>query len=135
MTLTQFFLEPQSWLSLAVGLAFIGGYWLQQRRINNLSIKLIELEDELQAINCSSIGVGKKLTQVETELKGVESELKVVESQQEEMAHRDAHQPKPYLQAAKMAQMGASVKDLMESCQLTQGEAELLVHLHQSSAA
>jgi len=128
MTIYQFLLSPHTWSMLALTFALLGVFLILNRKNNNLSIRIIELEDELQAITNSAIGVGKKLHEVE-------SELKVVESQQEEIAHRESHQPKPYLQAAKMAQMGASVADLMESCQLTQGEAELLVHLHQNTEA
>jgi hypothetical protein len=124
----QILTHPLTWISSGVCLLLIGCFYLLAQRIENLSLKIAELEEEVCAIGNGAIGVGRQLT-------AVASELKLVESNQEEMSYRDSHQPKPYLQAAKMAQMGADVQDLMDSCELTQGEAELLVHLHRQSGA
>lgn len=59
----------------------------------------------------------------------MERRIRDLADRQQSLLMRDP-ETRPYAQAIRMVQKGASVQDVMEHCCLTQGEAELIVSLH-----
>ncbi len=90
--------------------------------------RIKHLESELQAAALINQTLGKRLLATESEgrrMDGLIAEL-------QEFGKNDLFQQKTFKQASKMAQLGASTDELRRSCDLSQGEAELLRHLNQS---
>lgn len=80
------------------------------------------LRNEIRAMNSASVGVGKRLQQVERK-------LNITVEKQLEIENRDPG-ALAYNQAAKLMEMGADVEDLVTSCGIARPEAELMALLH-----
>ena len=80
------------------------------------------LRNEIHAMTNSSIGMGKRLIEVE-------QKLNLTADKQLELENRDPG-VLAYNQAAKLMEMGADVDDLVQSCGLGRPEAELMALLH-----
>ena len=114
---------------LAVSLLLLS-FQVRRQSSNNASFgkRIKHLEKELQAAAMINQALGKRLLLSETEgrrMDGLIAEL-------QEFGKNDLFQQKTFKQASKMAQLGASTDELRRSCDLSQGEAELLLHLNQS---
>lgn len=80
------------------------------------------IRNEIRVMNSGSIGVGRRLRQVE-------SRLHITVEKQQELENRDPG-ALAYNQAAKLMEMGADVDDLVTSCGIARPEAELMALLH-----
>lgn len=103
-----------------------------RQKLQSQDKNLLDLKSELQLhheaiheLRTGSLGVGQK---VQTLVK----QLQATQAKQDEMEEHDP-ESKLYGHAAKMAQQGASVEEIVEECELTRGEAELLIQLHRQS--
>ncbi|MBC3764974.1 DUF2802 domain-containing protein [Neptunicella marina] len=114
--------------------------WQQQKqlaehlrqKIQTQDKNLLDLKAELQLqheaiheLRTGSLGVGQK---VQTLVR----QLQETQAKQDEMEEHDPDS-KLYGHAAKLAQQGASIEEIVEECELTRGEAELLIQLHRQS--
>lgn len=101
------------------GLLISAMSWSRLRRRNErMARRVVQLEQQVRALSAGSIGVGQRLA-------GVTQELQAALERQAELENRDPGQL-PYRQAARLVGLGAGIEDLMESCGLSRGEAELL---------
>lgn len=82
------------------------------------------LRDDVEAFIDSTVGLGRKLSELEMRINDTAK-------RQSELEHSDPHD-KSYLQAAKMLAMGGEIQDIMETCQLSQAEAELMKIMQKS---
>jgi len=92
---------------------------VQQRLLRKLS-------SELNATSNGCIGLGHRISLIT-------KQLNTVKSQHQDLlafGSSDQQQKRTYKQATHLAQMGASIEELRESCELSQGEAELLSHMN-----
>lgn len=85
------------------------------------------LRNEIQAMTNSSIGMGRRLIEVE-------QKLNLTADKQVELENRDPG-VLAYNQAAKLMEMGADVDDLIKNCGIGRPEAELMALLHQELQA
>jgi hypothetical protein len=93
-----------------------------KENIQILTKENIRLKKEISAVCKSSIGVGQRLNVVEEYLHNI--------SLRQDMA--DSHQ-KPlssYNHAAKIIAMGGNINDVVDSCGISNAEAELVSILH-----
>lgn len=113
-------------LSLVAGGALIAVYVLfrrvqhQERRHQAL---INVLRNEIHAMTNSSIGMGRRLIEVE-------QKLNLTADKQLELENRDPG-VLAYNQAARLMEMGANVDDLVQNCGIGRPEAELMALLHQ----
>jgi hypothetical protein len=84
-----------------------------------VSKELAAVLAEFKAFKSSSIGIGKKLM-------GIEQELADTVEKQQNFEFQDPNSL-PYTQASRLIQMGADAEDLVNSCGLSNAEAELLM--------
>ncbi|MEH6470207.1 MAG: DUF2802 domain-containing protein [Halopseudomonas sp.] len=120
------------WLWLAVAVLTIAllstAIWLirLQRKLTaqqrNYQALLNVLRNEIRITNSGSMGMGRRLKQVE-------QRLNITAEKQLEMENRDPG-ALAYNQAAKLMEMGAEVDDLIGSCGIARPEAELMALLH-----
>ena len=87
------------------------------------------LKRELKANLSTTMGLGKRLLLTEQNLTKLTSNIEDMQSSQ----GVNSAIPRNYKTASKLVEKGASVEELMESCDISQGEAELLAHLSNSS--
>ena len=80
------------------------------------------LRKEIQAMSGSTIGMGKRIVDIE-------SKLNTSLEKQFELEQRDPDDV-VYSQAARLVEMGANVDDLVHSCGLGRPEAELMTLMH-----
>jgi len=84
------------------------------------------LEQELGALCSASVGAGGHLVRLEQQVR------RVVERQ--DQLEMRAGAERPYSQASELVSRGADIDELMQTCGLTRGEAELLVMMQRGTA-
>ena len=92
----------------------------QQERRQQALINV--LRNEIQAMTNSSIGMGRRLIEVE-------QKLNLTADKQLELENRDPG-ALAYNQATRLMEMGADVDDLVKNCGIGRPEAELMALLH-----
>lgn len=80
------------------------------------------LRNEIRSMTGSSIGMGKRLVDIE-------QRLSITVEKQLELENRDPGEL-AYNQAARLMEMGADVDDLVKNCGIGRPEAELMALLH-----
>ena len=97
--------------------------WRRQRR------RRAELEKSLQAVQadlgalCASVaGFGERLVRIEQQLRGV--------GERQDQLELHAGGDRAYNHAIRLVHKGADVQELVSTCGLNRGEAELLLRLH-----
>ena len=94
----------------------------QSRETQQLEDKILQLQQGQEAISKSAIGLGRWMKQVEA---------KAAAADKRPAAAPDAR----FEQASRLAGMGASADDLIDSLGVARAEAELLVSMRQSASA
>ncbi|WP_420599284.1 DUF2802 domain-containing protein [Neptuniibacter sp.] len=94
-----------------------------QRQARQHQALINVLRNEIQAMTNSSIGMGRRLIEVE-------QKLNLTADKQVELENRDPG-VLAYNQAARLMEMGADVDDLVKNCGIGRPEAELMALLHQ----
>ncbi len=97
--------------------------FIKQRRAEKRAQQLAAaLRKEIQLMSGSTIGMGKRIVDIE-------SKLNTSLEKQIELEQRDPDDV-VYSQAARLVEMGANVDDLVQSCGLGRPEAELMTLMH-----
>ena len=94
----------------------------QSRETQQLEDKILQLQQGQEAISKSAIGLGRRMKQVEA---------KAAAADKRPAAAPDAR----FEQSSRLAGMGASADDLIDSLGVARAEAELLVSMRQSASA
>jgi hypothetical protein len=85
-----------------------------------------QMEQELGALCSASVGAGDHLMRLEQQVRRINERQNVLEMR--------PVGDRPYAQASELVHKGADIDELMETCGLTRGEAELLVMMQRGSA-
>lgn len=85
------------------------------------------LRNEIQVMGNSSIGMGKRVLDVE-------KRLNITSEKQQELENRDPGLV-AYNQASRLMEVGATVDDLVKTCGIGRPEAELMALLHRELGA
>lgn len=123
------------WITPAVFLIIFILLWFvidkRKRQISALKLlfteqqrQLSDLKSEIHELRCGTLGVGNRVQNVEGKL------AQAIERQDEFAKINNDSQTRHYGHAMKMVELGASVDELINECDITRGEAELLVSLH-----
>ncbi len=97
-----------------------------QERHDEAVERIQRLEQELSALCNASVGAGEHLLRMEQQMQ------RLIE-RQNGLEMRSAGD-RPYSQATQLVTRGAGVEELVESCGLTRGEAELLIMMQRGAA-
>lgn len=106
-------------LSTGLALVFAGLCLLLWRRVRVTEQLVQELRNQHQQLAETAKIVGKKLLQLQSDLQGVAQKLHT-----ETVASPSSN--KAYSQAARLLQQGLSPEEVMQRCNLSRGETELL---------
>ena len=91
----------------------------------NLRERLQQLEQEIGALCSASMGAGGHVVRLE-------SQVQRILERQNQLDMR-INVERPYSQASQLVMRGADIDELVETCGLTRGEAELLVMMQRAS--
>lgn len=97
-----------------------------RRRAREMKAELQRLREDMQALCTGAANVGKHLA-------AMEQKIRRLSERQDQVELRDPAQ-QAYGHAIRLAQRGANVDELIASCGLARGEAELLLRLHRSNS-
>jgi hypothetical protein len=114
-----------------LALALLGGAVLHVRRLRRQlgrqEAVLLALERDLQAVCTGARGMGEVVSRLEDRLR------RLTERQDELTLREPGHEV--YHQAIRLTHRGASVEELVATCGLPRGEAELIHILHRNGRA
>ncbi len=115
--------------SIAVVLAIVALWQIWQsrnewqRRCVAMESELKQLREQLSLVNRGTIGVGRRLVQIEARLQDIEQG-------QEYITQTTSQHQQPYTQAEQLLNSGADEVQLKENCGLSLGEAKLMQLIH-----
>ncbi len=98
----------------------------QEETEQELQHRIHSLEQELGALCSASMGAGEHVVKLE-------QQVQRITERQDQLELRTTGE-RPYDQASQLVNKGADIEDLMDSCGLTRGEAELLVMMQRGAA-
>lgn len=112
---------------LTFGCVGFGLYRRLNNRLTGHQADIKRLRKENKVILAGAVGVGQRIVDLEKQIHELSfrQEKKIVQKPS----------TNSYLQASKLAQMGASLEDITESCALSRAEAELVLVLKQKTQA
>ncbi len=97
-----------------------------ERRIDELNAAA-HVVDDISAINAGAIGLGSRFLRLEKEMQALGSRVDELDLRIQTNT--------PYAHAIHLAQKGASVEEIMDLCNISPGEAQLLVMMHKKDRA
>lgn len=122
--LTTFQSMLLSILAVSLCLHLLQAYKIRrtQRQLASMDSQIQSQANDLRAMFSASKGVDKRLARIE----------KKVKIQHERQDKLELHEPnlQSYGQAAKMVRKGADADELVDTCGLSRGEAELIMFLN-----
>lgn len=96
-----------------------------KRQNTMLKSDIDELQNQFKAMNSGHLGMGRAISRVSKEIQQVESFR--------EEPILDAASEKTYVQAGLLLSRGVTIEEVVESCEISHAEAELLAALRSSS--
>jgi hypothetical protein len=94
--------------------------------LHNAQQRVKQMEQELAALCSAAVGAGDHVVKLEQKVK------RIIERQN--LLELRAGGDRPYSQASQLVHRGADTKELVDTCGLTRGEAELLVMMQRGTA-
>lgn len=82
-----------------------------------------QLSSEVSALNAGAIGLGERLLKIERGLNALRQRLEQIELNEQGSS--------TYSQAINLVKRGTTAQELMQICDLSESEAELLIMMHQ----
>lgn len=123
LLITEWWLVINSAVLLVLAVS-LGLLWLKHKNtVASLNAALELLKHTQSAITNSTVGMGQRLNQLSGKVHKTEAQM-LMSNQDEVML----------AQATRLVQLGASASDLVESCGVPRGEAELLVSMQKKLA-
>jgi hypothetical protein len=118
------------WLYTSIGaLLACGGLALLSMQVWLLLRDCQRREQVIDALRSSLSDLSREATENGRMFLEIEHQLKRVGMRQDQIETREP-ESRPYRHAIMLVKRGASTEDLMASCGLSQGEAELIANIH-----
>lgn len=96
---------------------------MQIKEFNNkLFSRLTNLMQDMQTMSSAAVGISQRVNKITNHVQSLDI-------RQDEIDLRDQTE-KPIQQAIALIGKGAGLDEIMQNCQLTRAEAELLMHIH-----
>jgi len=93
-----------------------------RRQLAAQSVTIDILRNDVRALYAGSVGEDGRIHRLE-------SRTRRIKERQEQLENSN-HAERPYEQAIRMVQKGTSIEDLMSVCNLSKGEADLIMMMH-----
>jgi len=105
----------------------ISGFSYLARKQQKLQQKLLYIQNEIRAINSGNLGMGRKINKFAEDIANVE--ISHLSDQNEHISE------KTYQQAGLLLERGATIDEVVDACDMSPAEVELLAILRHSGAA
>jgi hypothetical protein len=120
-------------LSLSLALAGMTVFWwLGQRQLQNMHRAIAEqkqqldtMKNDVRALFSGAVGGDARLQKLESRSR------RIIERQ--EQLENNKQTERPYEQAIRMVHQGSKVEDIMAVCNLSKGEADLIIMMHRTN--
>jgi AraC-like DNA-binding protein len=99
------------------------------RQLVNLHTQLQSLSENLEGVSFGGVKQGERINRAELLLRKLESDAKRLQECTDQMSLAEGEN-RAFTQAIRLAAKGADVKEIMETCDLSRSEAELVILLH-----
>ena len=93
-----------------------------RRRLRAQQVLVDNVANDIRALFSGAVGEGNRIHKLEARTR------RIVERQ--EQMENSKNSERPYEQAIRMVQKGSSVEDLISVCNLSKGEADLIMMVH-----
>ena len=111
-------------LSLFLALIVVSLSLRVRRYRDGTKQQIAALKSDVHALCSGAVGVGRRLARMEMH-------LNQQDERQDKLEMRESND-QAYGHAVRMVQKGADIDELVETCRLSRGEAELILLLHRS---
>jgi len=125
--LTTILLTSAIFVSIAMTLSLMVKMRHNKKHVASLELTLNELQSNFNALCSGSVGVGKRISRLE-------SKTRQQAERQSRLEHK-APDLQSYGNAARLANKGADMDELVDHCGLSRGEAELILFLNSQNQA
>lgn len=103
---------------------------LRQRHfVSEQSRRLETMQSDLRALCNAAVQVGERVNLLEQGMKQLQQRQQELGIRQDQMVHAEPEE-RTYEQAVKLAQKGTPLEEIMDICNLSRGEAELITMMH-----
>jgi hypothetical protein len=103
---------------------------LRQRHfVREQSRRLETMQSDLRALCNAAVQVGERVNLLEQGMKQLQQRQQELGIRQDQMVHAEPEE-RTYEQAVKLAQKGTPLEEIMDICNLSRGEAELITMMH-----
>ena len=126
------------WPILALLALVVAGFalamaWLvgqgSRRMLREQQQTLETVQKDMRALCHAAVQVGGRVNRLEQAVKQLQQRQQELGQRQDKLVHPEP-EARSFEQATKLAQKGASVEELMDICDLSRGEAELIKMMH-----
>lgn len=124
----------------AIALAVIGAVGVllatlrQRRYLAEQSGRLDSLQSDLRALCNAAVQVGERVNRLEQAARQLEQRQQELGVRQDNMVLTEPEE-RAYEQAIRLAQKGTPLEEIMDICDLSRGEAELITMMHRLDRA
>ncbi len=98
-----------------------------RRRIDDLEGLTENLRNDVRALCAGAVGLGERVSRID-------ERSRRIHERQEQLEMRDPGE-RNYAQAIRMVQHGADIDEIIRVCELSRGEADLLMMMHHEKAS
>lgn len=119
---------------VALGLAILAVFWMlaamrARRQLDKQAKQLETVKNDLRALCNAAVHVGERVIRLERNHGQLQLRQQELGVRQDQMAYVEPEE-KVFDQAVKLARKGSSIEEIMEICDLSRGEAELVAMMH-----
>lgn len=113
---------------VAVVVSLVGSMRSGQRSAEQ-GRRLETMQNDLRALCNAAVQVGERVNSLEQGMKQLQQRQQELGIRQDQMVHAEPEE-RTYDQAIKLAQKGTPLEEIMDICNLSRGEAELITMMH-----
>ncbi len=119
---------------VALGLAILAVFWMlaamrARRQLEKQARQLDTVKNDLRALCNAAVHVGERVIRLERNHGQLQQRQQELGVRQEQMTYIEPEE-RVFDQAIKLAQKGSSIEEIMDICDLSRGEAELVTMMH-----
>ncbi len=119
---------------VAIGLAILAVFWMlaamrARRQVEKQAKQLDTVKNDLRALCNAAVHVGERVIRLERGQGQLQQRQQELGVRQDQMAYVEPEE-RVFDHAIKLAQKGSSIEEIMDVCDLSRGEAELVAMMH-----
>lgn len=98
-----------------------------QARLQQQNLQIETMRNDVRALFSGAVGGDSRLHKLESRVRRI--------TERQEQIENNKQTERPYEQAIRMVHQGSKVEDIMAVCNLSKGEADLIIMMHRADKA